>query len=340
MRNITKLKDLAEELNVSITTVSKALNDHPDISEKRKKEIQEYARKVGYRPNQVAKSFRQSRTNMIGVILNDNDNPVNARIIRGIEETLYKHGYCCVMMNNHENVDEELKMIDEMRSLNVAGILLSPAAGNSKSRELLKKYGIPYVLLNRFIQEEEDNYVVVDDYKAAYMATEYLCQYQNEKVFFLNFMEEVSSAKKRLQGYKQALKDCGVDGKEDWIIKNCKNQTDGYESMKQILLHTEPPFSVLCYSDYIAVGAICAIQERGFKLPEDVALVGNDDLDILSFVKPRLTTVAVPKLRIGVRATELLLQLLNAQDNAAKEDTETIDSHTVMEPQLVIRETS
>ena len=88
MRNITKLKDLAEELNVSITTVSKALNDHPDISEKRKKEIQEYARKVGYRPNQVAKSFRQSRTNMIGVILNDNDNPVNARIIRGIEGTL------------------------------------------------------------------------------------------------------------------------------------------------------------------------------------------------------------------------------------------------------------
>lgn len=340
MRNVTKLKDLAEELHVSITTVSKALNDHPDISEKRKKEIQEYARKVNYRPNQVAKSFRQRRTNMIGVILNDNANPVNARIIRGIEETLFNSGYCCVMMNNHENVEDELKMIEELRSLNVAGVLLSPAAGNKKSCELLKKYEIPYVLIQRYIQEDEDTYVIVDDYKAAYIATEYLGSYQNDKIFFLNFMEGVSSSKNRLRGYKQALQDLGMSIHEEWIFQNCRNQADGYECMKQILLHHEPPFSVLCYSDYIAIGAICAIQERGFKLPYDVALVGNDDIDILSFVKPRLTTVAVPKLRMGIRATQLLLQMLEKQGDEDDEKESCPKSHAVLKPELIIRETS
>lgn len=340
MKNITKLKDLAEELNVSITTVSKALNDHPDISEKRKKEIQEYARKVNYRPNQVAKSFRQRRTNMIGVVLNDSANPINARIIRGIEETLFSNGYCCVMMNNHESVEEELKIVEELRGLNVAGVILSPAAGNEKSRELLKKYEIPYVLINRYIQEKEDSYVVIDDYKAAYMATEYLCQYQNEKVFFLNFMDGVSSSCNRRQGYRQALSDYGVNGKEEWIFSNCRNQTDGYECMKQLLLHNDPPFSVLCYSDYIAIGAICAIQERGFKLPEDVALVGNDDLDILSFVKPRLTTVAVPKLRMGVCASNLLLEHLDKHGETDEREEQADQQRIVLEPQLVIRETS
>lgn len=339
MKKITKLKDIAEALNVSITTVSKALNNHPDISAERKKEIQEYAQKAGYRPNQLAKNFRQRKTNMIGVILNDSDNPINARIIRGIEETLYKNGYFCVIMNNHESIEDEFQMINELKSLNVAGVILSPALGNKKGRDCLKKSEIPYVLINRYVEKDQDSYVVLDDYKAAYMATCYLCQYQNEPVLFLNFMEEVSSSKNRLQGYKQALKDCGMEGSDKWVIHNCKNQQDGYDHMKEVLLHVDPPFSVLCYSDYIAAGVISAVEERGFKLPMDVALVSNDNVDIFSFVKPRLTTVAVPKLRLGIRAAEMLLHLLEESDEN-EENHSSLAHHVIMKPELVIRETS
>ena len=185
MKRVTRLKDLAEGLGVSITTVSKALNDHPDISAKRKKEILDYAKEVNYIPNQVARSFRQQRTKMIGIVISDNSNPFYARVIRGIEETLSVHGYHCVVMNSHEDVDKEIQFIGELRGLNVAGVILTPASGNKKSRELLKNYDIPYVLVNRNIEKDEDTYVVLDDEQAAYMTARHLCSYGNDKIFFL-----------------------------------------------------------------------------------------------------------------------------------------------------------
>lgn len=345
MKKVTRLKDLAEGLNVSITTVSKALNDHPDISPKRKKEILDYAKKVNYVPNQLAKSFRQQKTKIIGIILSDNSNPFNARVIRGIEETLSVQGYHCLVMNTHEDVEKEQQLIKELRGLNVAGVLLTPASGNKASCELLRQYGINYVLVNRYVEKGEDTYVVLDDYQAAYMATKHLCSYGNEKVFFLNFIPSVSSAQNRLDGYKKGLEECGVEYDSNWVTFGCVNQGDGYEVMKQILEKNKPPFSVLCYSDYIAIGAICAIQERGFSLPHEVALMGNDDIGILSFVKPRLTTIGVPKLRMGIKCAQLLLEMIEAKEKAdmeaelEEEETIYVPQQVVLKPELIIRET-
>lgn len=342
MKKVTRLKDLAEGLGVSITTVSKALNDHPDISAKRKKEILDYAKEVNYIPNQVARSFRQQRTKMIGIVISDNSNPFYARVIRGIEETLSVHGYHCVVMNSHEDVDKEIQFIGELRGLNVAGVILTPASGNKKSRELLKNYDIPYVLVNRYIEKDEDTYVVLDDEQAAYMTARHLCSYGNDRIFFLNFLPGVSSAQNRLAGYKRALEECGLCYESNMVVSGCTNQTDGYESMKRILEKNKPPFCVMCYSDYIAIGAICAIQERGFNLPHDVALCGNDDIGILSFVKPRLTTIGAPKLRMGIASAELLIELLESRQEEEETEGEIKkeEKHIVMKPELIIRETS
>ena len=135
------------------------------------------------------------------------------------------------------------------------------------------------------------------------------------------------------------------------MIGDCMDQSDGYESMKQILESTKPPFSVLCYSDYIAIGAICAIQERGYSLPHDIALMGNDNLEILSFVKPRLSTIGAPKLRMGIRSAEFLLEMISdkfAKSELDNDDLEALEEnggndlnrHIVMKPELIIRETS
>lgn len=342
MKKVTRLKDLAEGLGVSITTVSKALNDHPDISPKRKKEILDYAKKVNYVPNQLAKSFRQQKTKIIGIIISDNSNPFNARVIRGIEETLSVHGYHCLVMNTHEDVEKELQLVRELRGLNVAGVLLTPASGNSASCELLRQYGINYVLVNRYVERGRDTYVVLDDYQAAYMGTKHLCDYGNDKIFFLNFLASVSSAQKRTEGYQQALKEEGIPFDSSLVTFGCMNQMDGYEVMKRILEKNKPPFSVLCYSDYIAIGAMCAIQERGYNMPHDVALMGNDDIDILSFVKPRLTTIGVPKLRMGIKSAELLLEMIRIKEQALEQEDEAIEhapQQVIMKPELIIRET-
>lgn len=346
MKKVTRLKDLAEGLNVSITTVSKALNNHPDISVKRKKEILDYAKKVNYVPNQLAKNFRQQKTKLIGIILSDNSNPFNARVIKGIEETLSVQEYHCLVMNTNEDVEKEQQLIKELCGLNVAGVLLMPASGNRKSCELLQQHGVNYVLVNRYVDKGEDTYVVMDDYQAAYMSTKHLCSYGNDKVFFLNFISSVSSTQERLEGYKKALEEYGMEYDSNWVTFGCVNQTDGYEVMKRILEKNKPPFSVLCYSDYIAIGAVCAIQERGYSMPHDVALMGNDDIDILSFVKPRLTTVGTPKMRMGIKSAELLLEMIKTKEIAKEaeelgEENEVIyePKQVVMKPELIIRET-
>ena len=339
MKKATRLKDLADGLGISITTVSKALNNHPDISEARKREVLELAKKMNYIPNEVAKSFRRQKTKFIGIVLSDNSNPYNARVIKGIEETLSAKGYYSLILNSNEDVNKEIQLVKELRSLNVAGILISPASGNHESTELLDKFDIPYVLVNRYIDKERDNYVVVNDQKVAYMAVKHLNTHGNDKVFFLNYMSSVSSSADRLQGYEKALVDCGLTPNPNWVIPECMNQTDGYEAMKRILEKYSPPFSVLCYSDYIAIGAICALQEKGIRLPEDVAVMGIDDIGILSFVRPGLTTIGVPKRRLGAKSADLLIQLM---EQRSREDilTPPEPKHFILEPELIVRETS
>ncbi len=180
------------------------------------------------------------------------------------------------------------------------------------------------------------------------MTAKYLCSYGNDKIFFLNFLPHVSSARNRQEGYKKALEECGFPYEPSMVVAGCVNQADGYESMKRILEKNKPPFCVMCYSDYIAIGAICAIQERGLSLPHDVALCGNDDIGILSFVKPRLTTIGAPKLRMGIASAELLIELMRAkkEDDELEEKEERAQGrkkkgkHVVMKPELIIRETS
>lgn len=346
MGKIVTLKDIAKELNVSITTVSKAINNHPDISKKRKKEILDYVKKMNYTPNQVAQSFRKKATHMIGIILSDNSNPFYARMLRGIEETMTANGYQSIIINTHEDVKTELQMIDQLRGLNVAGVILMPASGNKRSVEVLKAYNIPYVLVCRYLEEKKDNYIVLDDYLAAYKATQYLCSYGNERLFFLNFLSGVSSAQERLRGYNQAMKDNGIEYDPKWVVSECINQADGYNAMKGLLEKYPLPMSVLCYSDYIAIGAVCAIQEQGLNLPHDVALVGNDDIDILSYMKPRLTTIGSPKLRMGILSAESLLTLIqsktekdDAVESTQQDEDEKYVQH-ILKPSLIIRETA
>ena len=336
MANEIRLKDLAAAMGVSITTVSKALNGHPDISEKMRNQIVAYAREVNYVPNQVAKSFRQQRTNIIGVILNDNANPYNARMMRGIEMQLTAHGYSPIFMDNHDDGNTELELVRSLKALNAAGVLLTPAARDEQSLALLREFHIPYVLTRQYLSAEQDPYVVVDDELAGYTATRYLLTYCNPKIFFLNATETISSAQNRLNGFRRALAERGMEPEADWIIPDCRNPQDGYNAMRKILEVHRPPFSVLCFSDYIATGTICALQERRIRIPYEVAVMGTDNIDILSFVKPRLSTLDLPKKRLGMKAAEILIDII--EHNHDGETTEA-NRQYVFKPELIVRET-
>ena len=338
MQEKVRLKDLAEKLNISITTVSKALNGHPDISEKRRKEIIEYAASVNYVPNQVAKNFRQQRTNTVGIILSDNAYPYNSRMLHGMEETLAASGYYPIFVDSHQDARRELELIRSLHALNVGGVLLTPSHNGRESCDLLTNFQIPYVLARGYIDPDQDAYVVVDDRMVSYMSVKYLSSYDGNKIFFINSMERLPSAQNRLLGYRQALADYGIKEEDDWVIQNCIGQQGGYEVMKQLLRRHKPPFSVICYSDYVATGMICALQERKIQIPSEVAIMGADNIAILSYVKPRLTTIDLPKKRLGQRAAEVLVEMIEHPSNDAPIDFSKM--RCVFQPRLIIRETS
>ena len=333
MPKTTKLKDLADELNISITTVSKALNGHPDISKERRQQILELAAKRNYIPNEVAKSFRQQKTKFVGIVLSDNTNPYYARVIRGIEETLSENGYHSIIFNTNEDPERELKLLEGLRSLNVAGVIITPANGNAESCALLRKYGIPYVLAHRYIPSETNDCVTVDDFKVAYLAVNHLISKKRARIFFLNFTKSVSPTIDRFEGYKKALADNKMKYDPQNVIFNCCSQSDGYEQMSRIIKNYSPPYSVLCYSDYIALGAMSALIDNHIKIPEEVAIMGIDDISILNYIRPSLTTIGIPKKRLGIRSAKLLLDVIENHENHNK-------TQIVLDPELIVRETT
>ncbi len=332
MRTTVTLRDLASELGVSIATISKALKNHPDISESRRRQVLELVQKKQYIPNQAAKSLRSNITRFIGLIITDNSNPYFSQLIRGVEEENANSGFHTLIFNNDERVDKELEIIKECRSINVAGVVLTPALGNSEGVELLGHYGIPYVLSNRCLARDRDSYVIADDIKAGYLATDHLIKKRHMKVLFINYFPQPSSARERERGYREAMEENGLEINPGFVYRNAVNQEDGYNITREILTTHQPPLSILCFSDYIATGALKALLERNIDVPREVAVMGIDDIDLFSFSKPALSTVSIPKSTIGKRSASLLAHLIEKADG--------IDQRIIYDPSLVIRESA
>jgi len=335
MKKSVTLQDIAEALGVTAMTVSKALNNHPDISEARKKEILDMAKKMNYVPNALAKNLRTNSSSLIGVIVADNSNPYFASFIKGVEKTLSVNNYHSIIFNSDENPEKEKIFIDDLRSLNVAGIIIAPALGNKQNVQMLKNINLPYVLSSRYIDEKTDTYVIADDVTAGYLATKHLLDRKNAKVVFINSNLDLSTARDRLAGYKKALSERGIAIDNDLILTGALNMDDGYEMTSKLLKKMPRPFSLLCYSDYIAIGALQALNNEKIKIPNEVALMGIDNIEYSAFTYPKLSTVAIPSIQIGIASANLLLKIIKSP---TKLDIKA--RQIVLKPQLIIRDST
>ncbi|MEA4852934.1 MAG: LacI family DNA-binding transcriptional regulator [Christensenella sp.] len=336
MRKVVTLKDIAERAGTSINTVSKALRNHPQISEKKKKEILQLAEEMHYIPNIAAKNLRHRKTNFIGLIVGDNTNPYFARIINIVQKKLKEKNYYTLVFNNNENVEDELGLIRELCGLNVEAVLLTPARGNSQSVSLLRRFRIPYVLMNRYIEKGKDNYVVANDEQAGYLATRHLLARKPRQTMLINYFDSVSTAVERQKGYERALIEYGIQPNSEWVSYGCMGREEGFEAMTKMLHKQKPPFSVLCYNDYIALGAMSALYGYQYKIPEEVAVMGIDNAECYSIGSYGLSTINIPIDEIAEKSVELLMELIRQQGNAQQPEPKQI----VVEPGLVVRQTT
>jgi LacI family transcriptional regulator len=341
MRQGTKLKDIAIRTGYSINTISRALRDMPDISEKTRNKIKEIAREMNYLPNHAAMSLRTKRSKSIGVIVADITNPVFSDMVKGAEMTARIAGYSIILGNSNEDYKEEEAVVETLISRNVDGIILVPTMNDKKIIQSLQSKRIPMVLMGRRFLDLKCNWVINDDKLGGYMVGKHLLEKGHRKFAYITGPLYISSAIDRLEGFRDALKESGLSPGSLLVFETKATPDGGYVTMQKLLDCSVDVSAVFCFSDFIAFGALKALKERGISIPDDIAVVGFDNIFFSGLSAPALTTINIAKNEIGTKATELLIEQLNTADSKSTPLNKGFNSHNiVLKPTLVVRDTT
>ncbi len=335
--NIT-IKDLARKLNISASTVSRALKDHPDISVATKKAVNELAKRLRYQPNTIALSLRQSKTNTIGIIIPEIAHFFFSTVVSGIEDIAHSKGYNVIITQSNESYDREVIDTQTLFNSRVDGILVSVARDTKNYDHFtnLIERNMPLVFFDRVIEEVNASKVIVDDEQGAYEATQHLIEQGYKRIAHLAGPLNLIISKNRLNGYKAAIADNKYLS-DDSIVKTCGLGT--YEEAEQItyeLLDARvPPDAIFANNDVAAYGAMTAIKNRNLHIPEDIAIVGFSNWRFSGLIKPALSSVTQPGFRMGQEATKLLMKQIEMTD-----EEQLVTETVTLKTNLLIRESS
>lgn len=328
----TTIKDVAREVGVSINTVSRALNGKPDVSPETRRQVLAVAERLNYMPNKLARGLRSNKTGVIGVIVADIANPFFSAVVKGMGKAAKELGYSIILQDTGENYENEEEAIQIMISEQVDGLLITPVQTENRSIHMLQESGIPFVLVARHFNDLDTDYVVADDVQGGYLATAHLIEKGHEKIAFINGPAYNSSAIERFQGYKKALEEHNIELNEKLIRNGALTMEDGYTHCRVLLMQSDPrPTALFTFSDFVALGAMKAVHELGLRIPDDIAIVGYDDIDFAFCLESPLTTIRFPKREIGEEAISVLEKKIDGQKR---------HSNLKIPVELVIRQSS
>ncbi len=327
------VEEVARQVGLSAMTVSRVLNNQPNVSEKTRKRVLETTRRLGYTPNQIAKSLVLRKTQTIGVVVPEITHSFFPEAIRGIEEVTYRLGYHLILTHSAEDARREEDAIRTLEAKRVDGILISMAQTVEDYRlyRQVLRQGITVVFFDRCVAGLGASCVSIDDEESAWRITEHLIGHGYRRIAHLRGPGRVSIGAARMQGFRKALKQNGMAVYDELIVDSGFHETGGYEAMRRLLdLPAERrPRAVVAINDPAAYGAMKAIAERGMRVPEDIAIVGFSD-DIRSELIPTpLTTIRQPAYEVGKRAAQQLFAEIGGTSNP-------VDQITV-KAELVIR---
>ncbi len=307
--DLANIKEVAKAAGVSTSTVSRVLTGNIPVSDTNKTRVMEAVEKLNYQPNAFAQGLKGGRIHTIGLVIPNIRNLVFPAAIRGIEDTAGQHGYTVVLCNTDENIDKERFYIESLRRRLIDGFIFSTARPGHEYLLELPAEGVPVVFLIRQLGTSIDS-VVLDNEDGAYQATRYMLSRGLKKIALINGGLDLPLYQQRYSGYLKALRQAGGEEPERMVIHGASGWEDGYLVMKDMLNHGYKPDGVLATSDPKAMGVIRAIRELGMQVPQDISVMGFDNLDFSSMIDPPLTTVAQPFYEMGVRACSRLIQLI------------------------------
>jgi len=307
---IASIKDIARAANVSYSTVSRALNDSPRVKPETRERIQHIATEMGYLPSAVARSLVTRRTHIIGVVVTTITDLFFAEVIHAIEETALKQKYNVILTNSGREPERELEAIRALRERRVDGIILVSAGTSKKDLSAVKGVGTPTVIINNARREHIGYSVEVDNLSGGREATQHLLSLGHRRIAHITGPIREWDGAERQSGYEQVLRTYGLPLDPSLIVKGGDRPEGGMQAMQQLLALPCRPTAVFCYNDVVALGAMRAARAANLRIPQDLSVVGFDDIDLAPFFEPALTTVAQPKRQMGEKAVQMILDLL------------------------------
>lgn len=331
------IKDIARAAGVSHSTVSRALSDSPLVSTETKERIQLLAREMGYSPDAQARSLVMGRTQTIGVVVTTIVDPFIAEIVQSIENTAHKRGYSVILASSNSEPEREIAAVEMLHSKRVDGVVVPSSRVGALYQDHLDRLGVPVVLVNSH-SEQRGPYtfsINVDNEHGGYLATKHLVDQGHRRIGYVTGPTDHSDDLDRLAGYRQALLQEGIGFDPDLVVPGTGRVGGGLRALPVLAALVDSPTAVFCYNDMTAIGILHAARQAGLMPPHDLAVVGFDDIPFASYVRPSLTTVAQPKLEMGKRAMEMVLDLMlhgGPSDGAV--------SNVVVQGKLIVRESS
>ncbi|WP_339755699.1 LacI family DNA-binding transcriptional regulator [Algoriphagus aquimarinus] len=330
------IHDIALKLNITASTVSRALNDNPRISDATKKKVLKVAKQINYQPNHIASALRSGKSRLIGVIVPTANRNFFSSVIRGIEELANSLNYKIIISQSYDDFEKEVQTVEALLNARVDGIIASIAKTTENVdhfQKVLEK-GIPLVLFDRITNALEVSQVVIDDHYGAYQTVDHLIKNGCKRIVHFTSNPRINIYHERRRGYEDALKDNGLEADPNLIIFSNLQLEDGRRIMQEIIDSKIDFDGVFSSSDYSIMGALQVLKENGYKVPEQVKIAGFGNEPFTSFTEPPITTVDQKSIPMGKITAESFFELLNA-DSASS-----VAKKTILKPELIIRKSS
>lgn len=326
------IKEVAQEAGVSIATVSRVLNNQSGVSKELVEQVRTAVRKMHYQPNAIARALKNAESRSIGLIIPDIENPFFPALVRGVEDAAKIHNYAVILCNTDGKTEEEKKYIQFLYSKRVDGIAFTESVDNKKNISLLDSLGIPVVLLDRRVEGMQVSGVSTDNRLGAFMATQHLIELGKKQIAFISGSLKLSSGSDRASGYQDALLHHNIQYDKKLAFTGAFTYESGYSAVENLLLSRHKFDAIFASNDLMAIGAIECLNKYGIRVPEDIAVVGFDDIRLATWYKPLLTTIRQPVYDMGQYAIKLLVEHITGGRNSSYEK--------IFAPELIIRQSS
>jgi LacI family transcriptional regulator len=305
------VKDVAERAGVSVATVSRTLSGYPHVSLATRERVLKVIEEMDYRPDQVARSLRRRRTNLLGLVVSTIENVFFTELARAAEQAAREYGYNLILCNTDENPQQEATYLNILNQQMVAGVILAPAPGNAAHLRPFIENGLPIVLVNRRLDHVDCVSITSDDEEAAYQCVRHLATQGRRRIAAITGLAGVFTTQERLAGYERALAAAGITPDPELVVTGWASLKGGYEAAHQLMNRPNPPDAFFAFNNVMTQGVIIALQEMGVRWPDQVDVAGFGAFEHAHLYRPPLTLVRQPTREMGRKAVEMLLQQID-----------------------------